>query len=272
MDAQRLNQILTGSVLVGTLFSIHKSRLFRKYDKELWRKFFNKGDSLDFGSMAEAFSNGGIWMWFILGLQGVALAIIVERVIALYIKRKPHHRKTVKGFEVAIRSGNLQSVYDSSNGSDSPIHKTVAAGTQAAMAFGGKDEIQGRMEEVLLEENEQLEKRTGFLAMIANVATLAGLLGTITGMIKAFAAVSQASPTEKAQMLSQGISEAMNTTAFGLVVAIPTLLVYSVLTNRSQALSEDLNQAALRVYNWLSFSFNPMEAKSFGQKTSSEKA
>lgn len=216
---------------------------------------------MDFGTISGAFAKGGMWMWFILGLQGVALAIMFERVVSLYIKRKPDHRKTVKGFETAIRSGNLQSVYDSSNGQDSPIHKTVAAGTRAAMAMGGKDEIQGRMEEVLMEENEQLEKRTGFLAMIANVATLAGLLGTITGMIKAFAAVSQANPMEKAQLLSSGISEAMNTTAFGLIVAIPTLLVYSILTSRSQALSEDLNQAALRVYNWLSYSFNPLEPK-----------
>lgn len=217
---------------------------------------------MGFGSLTQAFATGGIWMWFILGLQGVALAIIIERVVALYVKRRPQQRKTVQSFEAAIRSGQLQTVYDSSREQDSPVHRAVAAGTHAAMALGGKDEIQGRMEEVLLEENEQLEKRTGFLAMIANVATLAGLLGTITGMIKAFAAVSQASPTEKAQMLSQGISEAMNTTAFGLVVAIPTLLVYSILTNRSQALSEDLNQAALRVYNWLSYSFNPMESKS----------
>ena len=117
------------------------------------------------------------------------------------------------------------------------------------------------MEEVILEETEQIEKRTGFLAMIANVATLAGLLGTITGMIKSFAAVSQANPMEKATLLSNGISEAMNTTAFGLIVAIPTLLVYSVLANRSQVLTDDLNQAALKAYNWLSYSFNPLETR-----------
>ena len=97
--------------------------------------------------------------------------------------------------------------------------------------------------------------------MIANVATLAGLLGTITGMIKSFAAVSSANPMEKATLLSSGISEAMNTTAFGLIVAIPTLLIYAVLTNRSQRLAEDLNQAALKAYNWLSYSFNPLETK-----------
>lgn len=215
-----------------------------------------------FNSMSEAFTTGGIWMWFILGLQIVALAITIERVIALYIKRKPIQKKSVLGFEKEIRQGDLNSVVtNSSQNSDLSIHRTVAAGAKAAMDMGGKDEIQGRMEEVILEEAEQIDKRTGFLAMIANVATLAGLLGTITGMIKAFAAVSNANPMEKATLLSNGISEAMNTTAFGLIVAIPTLLIYSVLANRSQVLTDDLNQAALKAYNWLSYSFNPLQAR-----------
>ena len=123
-------------------------------------------------------------MWFILAMQVVAIAIIIERAIALYIKRKPNQRKEVLSFESGIRQGDLKTVYANSNShSDLAINRTVAAGTKAAMNMGGKDEIQGRMDEVLLEETEQIDKRTGFLAMIANVATLAGLLGTITGMI-----------------------------------------------------------------------------------------
>lgn len=214
-----------------------------------------------FNSLSQAFTTGGVWMWFILGLQIVALAIIFERVVALYIKRKPDQKRGVLGFEKTIRQGELSNVMNTAQATTSPINRTVAAGTEVAMNMGGKDEIQGRMEEVILEETEQIEKRTGFLAMIANVATLAGLLGTITGMIKSFAAVSQANPMEKATLLSNGISEAMNTTAFGLIVAIPTLLIYSVLANRSQVLTDDLNQAALKAYNWLSYSFNPLEAR-----------
>ncbi|MCB0377069.1 MAG: MotA/TolQ/ExbB proton channel family protein [Bdellovibrionales bacterium] len=201
-------------------------------------------------------------MWFILGLQIIAIAIVIERAVALYIKRKPGQKRRVLDFEKSIRQGDLKTVYSSCTaGTDFAIDRTVAAGTEAAMNLGGKDEIQGRMDEVLMEENEAIEKRTGFLAMIANVATLAGLLGTITGMIKSFAAVSQANPMEKATLLSTGISEAMNTTAFGLIVAIPTLLVYAILTNRAQVLTEDLNQAALKAYNWLSYSFNPLETR-----------
>ena len=213
-------------------------------------------------SLSQAFTTGGVWMWFILGLQIVALGIILERTLALYVRRKPTQKRNVLNFEKGIRQGDLETVLTSSQqNTTEPINRTVAAGTEAAMNFGGKDEIQGRMEEVILEETEQIEKRTGFLAMIANVATLAGLLGTITGMIKSFAAVSNANPMEKATLLSNGISEAMNTTAFGLIVAIPTLLIYSVLANRSQVLTDDLNQAALKAYNWLSYSFNPLETR-----------
>jgi biopolymer transport protein ExbB len=213
-------------------------------------------------SISVAFTSGGIWMWFILGLQIVAIAIIVERVVALYINRKPIQRKSVLNYEQGIRQGDLKTVLNSTNqNTDLSINRTVAAGAHAAINLGGKDEIQGRMEEVILEETEQIDKRTGFLAMIANVATLAGLLGTITGMIKSFAAVSSANPMEKATLLSNGISEAMNTTAFGLIVAIPTLLIYSILANRSQVLTDDLNQAALKAYNWLSYSFNPLEVR-----------
>ncbi len=215
-----------------------------------------------FQSLSTAFTTGGIWMWFILALQIVALGIILERVVALYIRRKPTQKRNVLNYEKGIRQGDLENVLTSAKQhSNEPIGRTVAAGSEAAMNFGGKDEIQGRMEEVILEETEQIEKRTGFLAMIANVATLSGLLGTIAGMIKAFAAVSNANPMEKATLLSNGISEAMNTTAFGLIVAIPTLLVYSILANRSQTLTDDLNQAALKAYNWLSYSFNPMETR-----------
>ncbi len=211
-----------------------------------------------------AFANGGLWMWLILGLQIVAAAIILERVSALYLKRKPVQRKELEPFEAKIKSGDLKNVFEDADklSNEQPIGRVVKAGVQAVMNMGGREEIQGRMDEVLLLETELVDKRTGFLAMFANVATLAGLLGTITGMIKAFAAVSTADPSEKATMLSSGIAEAMNTTAFGLIVAIPTLLAYSILLNRSIELNEDLHQASLRSFNWLSFNFEPVAATS----------
>ena len=116
---------------------------------------------------------------------------------------------------------------------------------------------------VLIEENASLDKRTGFLAMLGNVATLTGLLGTITGMIKSFAAVSYANPADKAALLAAGISEAMNATAYGLIAAIPALVAYAILANRANNLSEDLNQSGLKVFNWLSYAYEPVGFKTF---------
>ena len=132
------------------------------------------------------------------------------------------------------------------------------------MDMGGKEEIQLKMDEVLLEENSRVEKRIGFLAMFANVATLLGLLGTITGLIHSFAGIANANPAEKATILSQGISLAMNTTAYGLIVAVPALVMYAVLQNRATRLTDDLNKASLNLFIQLSYHNEavPMKRKS----------
>ncbi|MCB0363893.1 MAG: MotA/TolQ/ExbB proton channel family protein [Bdellovibrionaceae bacterium] len=213
-----------------------------------------------FSKIAIAFVQGGMWMWVILAMQIVATAIIIERAVFLFFRRKKSEVAFSQSFENVIRKGELKQAYQEAEKQQDahPVARAIRSGLQAAMNLGGKDEIQGKMDEVLLEENARMEKRTSFLPMLANVGTLTGLLGTITGMIKSFAAVSYASPMEKATLLSQGISEAMTTTAYGLIMAIPTLLLYAVLANRANNLTEDLNQAALKVYNWLSYAYEPV--------------
>lgn len=218
-----------------------------------------------FSNISNAFNQGGIWMWVIFFAQIFSLAIIAERVIALYLRRTTSQKKLAKAFEEDIRKGNLDKVMTRAQRIDGEaIGKAIQAGTQAAINMGGRDEIQARMDEVLLTENSNLEKRTGFLAMIGNVGTLLGLLGTILGLITSFAAVANVNPIEKATMLSNGISEAMHCTAYGLIMAIPALVMYAVLVNRANRLSEDLNQAALMIFNWLSYSYEsvPQRRKS----------
>ncbi len=213
-----------------------------------------------FSKIAFAFEHGGLWMWPILALQLFSIAIIAERAIFLFRKRKDNNLSFVKQLEDNIRRGELDQVVQKTqaNIETQPVARAVLAGAQAAQNLGGKEEIQGKMDEVLLSENALLDKRTAFLSMFGNVATLVGLLGTITGMIRSFAAVAGANPAEKAALLASGISEAMNCTAYGLITAIPALVAYAVLQNRANHLSEDLNQSALKVFNWLSYSFDPI--------------
>ena len=207
-----------------------------------------------------AFDHGGLWMWPIAAFQVLSIAIVIERFMTLYVKRGVRELSAITAFEDNIRRGEIdQVVLKATNLREKhPVAKAVIAGAQAAARFGGKDEIQGKMDEVLLHENAILDKRIGFLAMLGNVATLTGLLGTITGMIRSFAAVAYANPSEKAALLAQGISEAMNCTAYGLIVAIPALLFFALLQNRANSLADDLNQAALKAFNWLSFAYDPV--------------
>ncbi len=214
--------------------------------------------------ISQAFEHGGIWMYAILVIQLFSIAIIIERMIVLYGRKRINQTAIALRFEDDIRRGEIDAVINKANNlsTTEPVAKAILAGAQSAKFFGGKDEIQAKMDEVLLHENSLLDRRTGFLSMFGNVATLVGLLGTIMGMIKSFAAVSYASPAEKAALLAAGISEAMNATAYGLITAIPALVAYAVLMNRANHLSEDLNQGALKVFNWLSYNYEAVGFKS----------
>lgn len=227
-----------------------------------------------FSKIALAFEHGGFWMWPILAIQLASIAIVIERTYALFVKRKLNQHAVVAGFEDNVRRGELEAVIQKAQAQEmnSPVARATVAGAKAAKFLGGKEEIQGKMDEVLIAENALLDQRTGFLSMLGNVATLTGLLGTITGMIKSFAAVSYANPSEKAALLAAGISEAMNATAYGLIAAIPALVAYAILQNRANRLADDLNHSALKVFNWLSFTYEPVGFKSFKTTTHSEKA
>ncbi|MCK4709338.1 MAG: MotA/TolQ/ExbB proton channel family protein, partial [Gammaproteobacteria bacterium] len=114
------------------------------------------------------------------------------------------------------------------------------------------EDFEATVEESIMEAAPRLQKRTQYLAMFANIATLLGLLGTIIGLIKAFTAIAQVAPSMKAEILSASISVAMNTTAFGLIVAIPLLIFYTLLQTKTTEIMHSLEVAALHLVNQLS--------------------
>ncbi len=134
-----------------------------------------------FSKIALAFANGGGWMWVILVCHVASIAVIVERVISLYWRRKPVEKDFSNRFEAPIKKGQIQSVFLQAKEvqQSHPLARAIQAGAQVVMGFGGREEIQGKMDEVLLEENAKFEKKTSYLAMLANVSTLTGLPGTI---------------------------------------------------------------------------------------------
>ncbi|PWU20025.1 MAG: MotA/TolQ/ExbB proton channel family protein [Bdellovibrio sp.] len=196
---------------------------------------------------------GGVWMWPIMAAQIVSFALIAERLAALYFRRGVRAASRVRIYEEDIKRGQMDRVLSRAERSNDPVAQLVRTGAQAVLHSSGKEEIQLKMEELVMEESSRIEKHIGMLSMLANVATLLGLLGTIVGMIRSFSSIASAAGAEKARLMAEGISEAMNATAYGLIVAVPALVMFAVLQNRANHLIEDLNKAALRLYIWFGF-------------------
>jgi biopolymer transport protein ExbB/TolQ len=201
-----------------------------------------------FAGVAKAFQDGGLGMYPILVSLTFALAILIERIWVLYFRAAIDKEAFLQGLKKNVYSGDLDKAISYCAGQKRvPLVNVIKAGLINVPK--GDEDVQAAMDEATLRESPRLERRTGYLAMIGNVATLLGLLGTILGLISAFAAVANANPADKATLLSRSISEAMNCTAFGLLVAIPSLVAFSVLQGRTQSMLDDINESSVGVLN-----------------------
>jgi biopolymer transport protein ExbB/TolQ len=196
------------------------------------------------------FQSGGIFMYPIVIVLALGMAIAIERWFYLSLARSSNHRLWKK-IHPHLAKGDLMQVALLTEKSRSAISHIFSYGLSRARTSRRRDDVEIAMEEGLMETVPNLEKRTGYLATFANIATLLGLLGTIIGLIQAFTAVAAANPSEKADMLSASISVAMNTTAFGLMVAIPLLLIYAVLQTKTTQLVDSLEMASVKFLNSL---------------------
>jgi biopolymer transport protein ExbB len=198
--------------------------------------------------LADAFHEGGWGMWPILFLLMMTMSIVIER--AVFLRRAVIDKeKLVALLRSQISAGNIQGAIKVCSGNSTPLTRIVQAGLMRANR--SDEEINAAMEESALRELPQIEKRTGYLAMLGNLATLAGLLGTITGLIKSFAGVAGVDPSQKATLLSKGISEAMNCTAFGLTVGIIGLAAFAWLNGKTQSALDDISEVKKNVANLL---------------------
>jgi biopolymer transport protein ExbB len=194
------------------------------------------------------FQSGGPFMYPILLVLGIGSAIAIERYIYLTFVRS-RNKGIWKRLLPLLEGGKYDAAREIVMHSDAAVSRIVGYGLNRANQQGSSDGIQLAMEEGLLEFVPRLEKRTHYLATLANIATLLGLLGTIIGLTDAFSSVATASPAEKASMLSASISIAMNTTAFGLMVAIPLLLIHAVMQTKTSELVDNLEIVTVRLSN-----------------------
>lgn len=198
--------------------------------------------------LADAFHEGGLGMWPILILLAITISIVVER--AVYLRKAVIDKtKLVSLLKQQISQGNIQGAIKVCSGNSTPMTRIVQSGLMRANR--SDEEITSAMDEAGLRELPLIEKRTGYLAMLGNLATLAGLLGTIAGLIKSFAGVAGVDPSQKATLLSKGISEAMNCTAFGLFTGIVGLATYAWLNGKTQNILDDIAEVRKNVANLL---------------------
>jgi len=118
-----------------------------------------------------------------------------------------------------------------------------------------EDVIENGLGMAVSEAQERIQKRTGYLATIANVATLMGLFGTVLGLVRSFEAIGGASAQQRSALLASGISTAMNATLLGLGVAIPCLLVYAIYANQTNRLNKELEKSAMKILDLIKMKF-----------------
>ncbi|MBN2195571.1 MAG: MotA/TolQ/ExbB proton channel family protein [Polyangiaceae bacterium] len=199
-------------------------------------------------SLWRHYQEGGWAMWIILFWLVCAIAVIAERAVYLF-GASINKEVFLATMQKCILAGDVAKAVKMASAANAPLARIVQAGL--VKVNRPDEEVQAAMDEAALKEMPKINKRTSLLALFSNLAMLSGLFGTITGLIKAFGAVGGESvdPSQKARILAEGISEAMNCTAFGLIAAIISLTGFAIMQTKTQALEDDINEASVSVLN-----------------------
>ena len=197
-------------------------------------------------AISESFNEGGWGMWVILIASIAIVAITVERTVYLF-KSSVDKDKLLALLKSQIMSGNVQGAIKVCSGNPTPMTRIVQAGL---MKFNKSDaEVQAAMDEAALRELPRVNARTPYLGMLSNFAVLAGLLGTISGMITSFTGVAGKGASEKATELARGIGEALHCTRFGIGVSLLGLVAFSLLQGKTTSINDDINEVTVQVVN-----------------------
>ncbi len=198
---------------------------------------------------AKFMDDGGVFMWIILAMWAFGVAIAAERIKNLF-KYDIDGSSLMNDIKKNVLTNEVQTAIQNCSSSKSLLANVMRNGLKRANQ--SKEQIQDALEASMLESIPHIEKRLGYLALIANVSTLIGLLGTIYGLIQSFAAVASADAASKAELLALGISKAMNTTAFGLISAISIMVIHSILTSKAEKIMGEIEHYSVKLVDLLS--------------------
>ncbi|MCX7726489.1 MAG: MotA/TolQ/ExbB proton channel family protein [Chitinispirillaceae bacterium] len=202
-------------------------------------------------SVAKWFNEGGPFMWVILGVLAMAVAVLMERLIFYYIICREKGFYIVTNISSALENNNLLEAKRIVEKGNSPMMVLLRTAIIRYSENKPFNEIEESVEETAIQQIARLPQRLNYLSLFANIATLVGLLGTISGLQLSFSSLATVEAAKKAILLANGISQAMNTTAFGLVVAVPCMIFYTFLVNKQIRLTKDIDEAVVRLMNLL---------------------
>lgn len=201
-------------------------------------------------SMVKFFAEGGFWMYPILVVGTLGGAFAVERFIKLKLVERAN-RSLWERLHPLLAEGDFDAARELVAEDKSTVAELLSMGLERQGTVRRRDDIEIAMEEAMMEIVPQLEARTGYISLFANISTLLGLLGTIIGLISAFEAVANAAPAEKSAMLSSSIAIAMNTTAFGLMTGIPLLVLYFMISSKASSIATSLEMVSVKTLNYI---------------------
>jgi biopolymer transport protein ExbB/TolQ len=202
-------------------------------------------------SVAGWFNAGGPFMWVILGVLAGACAVALERAVFYYLLCGENGLKRVAEVAQALNNNNTAEAKKIVAKGNSPLMVLLRTAIERYSADLPFSEIQEGVEETAIQQIHRFSQRLNYLSLFANIATLLGLLGTISGLQLSFSSLASVEAAKKAAMLASGISRAMNTTAFGLIVAVPCMVLYTFLSNKQVQLTKNLDEATVKMLNYL---------------------
>lgn len=200
-------------------------------------------------SLASFIQSGGVFMFIILGVWGVGIAIALERFFKLKGTFDVDGNSFMNEILRYIVSNDIQGAIRVCSGSKAALPRVLKSGLKRANQ--GSEQIQNAIDATALEVVPKVEQRLQYLSLIANISTLFGLLGTIQGLIQSFSAVASADPAQKAELLALGISKAMNTTALGLMAAITIMIVHAFLSSKSDKIINEIDEFSVKLLDHL---------------------
>ncbi len=201
--------------------------------------------------LAVWFNDGGPFMWVILGVLASAFAVTVERLIFYYGYCRGNGLKKVERLAQSLDKGNIEDARKIVSAGNAPLTVLLRTAVERYVSEAPFSDIQEGVEEAAIRHVPRLSQRLNYLTLFANISTLLGLLGTITGLQLSFSSLTTVEAAKKAAMLASGISQAMITTAFGLIVAVPCMVMYTLLSNKQARLTKELDEATVKFLNFL---------------------